>query len=402
MLTDPFPDMKEKLMIKQEIKAHLENVILPFWQELKDTEYGGFCGFVGEDLRKDFRADKGCILNSRILWTFSTAAVLSGREDLKDCAQHAYDFLQRFLDREHGGVYWSVTFDGKPSDTTKHTYCQAFAIYGLAAYYRLTGSSEALALAMELFRIIEGKCRDKGGYLEALKADFSPESNEKLSENGVMASRTMNTLLHVIEAYAELYRARPDETVRAAGAAGLRQCLDTIYNPEKRRMEVFFDADFRPILDMQSYGHDIEGSWLLWDAAETLLDPAERDPFRAMCMDLLESPTERAFTDHGLNYESVNGIVNTNRAWWPQAEAVLGFEFGWRMTKDPEWLRRIRIQWDYILQVIADQRDGGEWLNELLEDGTSIHKPVVEEWKCPYHNGRMCLRIIQADLPAEF
>ena len=388
-------------MIKQEIRAHLENVILPFWQGLRDTENGGFIGYVGEDLRKDPRADKGCILNSRILWTFSTAALMSGREDLKECARHAYEFTGRFLDREHGGVYWSVTYDGKPADTTKHTYCQAFAVYGLAAYYRLTGSEEALALAADLFRVIEGKCRDEGGYLEAMKADFSPESNEKLSENGVMASRTMNTLLHVIEAYAELYRAHPDEAVRAAGAAGLRQCLDTVYNPEKRRMEVFFDDNFRPILDMQSYGHDIEGSWLLWDAAETLLDPSEQEPFRRMCTDLLESSTERAFTDHGLNYEIVDGAVNTNRAWWPQAEAILGFEFGWRMTKDPEWLKRIRAQWDYILRVIVDPREGGEWFNELLEDGTSLRKPVVEEWKCPYHNGRMCLRMIGADIPEE-
>ncbi len=388
-------------MLKTEIQAHLENKILPFWKNLKDDEYGGFFGYMDEDLLTDRKADKGCILNSRILWTFSTAALMSGREDLKECARHAYEFTGRFLDREHGGVYWSVTYDGKPADTTKHTYCQAFAVYGLAAYYRLTGSEEALALAADLFRVIEGKCRDEGGYLEALKADFSPESNEKLSENGVMASRTMNTLLHVIEAYAELYRARPDEAVRAAGAAGLRQCLNTVYNPEKRRMEVFFDDNFRPILDMQSYGHDIEGSWLLWDAAETLLDPSEQEPFRRMCTDLLESSTERAFTDHGLNYEIVDGAVNTNRAWWPQAEAILGFGFGWRMTKDPEWLKRIRTQWDYILRVIVDPREGGEWFNELLEDGTSLRKPVVEEWKCPYHNGRMCLRMIGADIPEE-
>ncbi len=388
-------------MLKTEIQAHLENKILPFWKNLKDDEYGGFFGYMDEDLRTDRKADTGCILNSRILWTFSTAALMSGREDLKECARHAYEFTGHFLDREHGGVYWSVTYDGKPSDTTKHTYCQAFAVYGLAAYYRLTGSEEALALAADLFRVIEGKCRDEGGYLEALKADFSPESNEKLSENGVMASRTMNTLLHVIEAYAELYRANPDEAVRAAGAAGLRQCLDTVYNPEKRRMEVFFDDNFRPILDMQSYGHDIEGSWLLWDAAETLLDPSEQEPFRRMCADLLESSTERAFTDHGLNYENVDGAVNTNRAWWPQAEAILGFGFGWRMTKDPEWLKRIRTQWDYILRVIVDPREGGEWFNELLEDGTSLRKPVVEEWKCPYHNGRMCLRMIGADIPEE-
>lgn len=388
-------------MIQQEIRDHLEQKILPFWIKLKDDSAGGFIGYVGNDLAADPKADKGCILNSRILWTFSEAARVLNRPDLRPYAEQAYRFLPAFEDPVNGGVYWSVTCDGKPADTQKHTYCQAFAIYGLAAYYRLTGDPEALAKAMALFRVIETKCRDEGGYLEALKADFSPESNEKLSENGVMASRTMNTLLHVIEAYAELYRAHPDEAVRAAGAAGLKQCLDVIYNPEKRRMEVFFDRDFRPLLDMQSYGHDIEGSWLVWDAVETLLPSAEREPFHAMCLDLVESPTERAFSDHGLDYEIVNGEKNTNRDWWPQAEAVLGFEFAWRMTGNRVWLRRIRTQWEYIKRVTVDPREGSEWINAVTEDGVSLGKPLAEEWKCPYHNSRMCLRMCMSELPED-
>ncbi len=386
-------------MFAKEIRSHLEQKILPFWEKLKDDALGGFYGFMDEALRLDQQADKGCILNSRILWTFSEAARILGRDDLRVYADQAYQFMNRFEDPENGGFFWSVTCKGAPSDTTKHTYCQAFAIYGLAAYYRLTGSKVALEKAVSLFGIIEGKCRDGIGYLEAMKADFSPESNEKLSENGIMASRTMNTLLHVIEAYAELYRVWPDAALKAAGRAGLEQCLNTVYNPEKRRMEVFFDADFRPLLDMQSYGHDIEGSWLLWDAAETFLVEEEREPWKDMCLGLLHSATEHAFTDHGLHYEIVDGQVNTNRAWWPQAEAILGFDFGRRMTGKPEWAERMRTQWNYIRQVIVDPRDGGEWFNELREDGTSLGKPMLEEWKCPYHNGRMCLKLIEEDLP---
>ena len=382
-------------MLYNEIKAHLEGKILPFWEALKDDEHGGFYGYMDEGLKLNRRADKGCILNSRILWTFSTAARVLKRADLIPFADQAYAFLDAFLDPENGGVFWSVTFDGKPADTTKHTYCQAFAVYGLAAYYRLTGKEEALGRAMDLFRVIEGKCRDEKGYLEALKADFTPESNEKLSENGVMASRTMNTLLHVIEAYAELERACPDPAVREAGLRGLEQTLTTVYNPVKRRMEVFFDADFRPLLDMQSYGHDIEGSWLLKDAAESLAGGEAPEKWQPMCLDLLESATERAFTDHGLHYEIVNGQVNTIRAWWPQAEAMLGFLFGWESTGDPVWLKRMRTQWDYVLRSVVDSREGGEWLNEIREDGSSVGKPVVEEWKCPYHNGRMCLRLLE-------
>ena len=388
--------------MQKEIRDHLEQKILPFWQRMKDGENGGFYGLMDEALRLEKTADKGCILNSRILWTFSEAARILEREDLREYADQAYDFLQAFEDPENGGVYWSVTFDGKPADTQKHTYCQAFAVYGLAAYARLTGKQEAMEKAKALFATIETKCRDEGGYLEALKADFTPESNEKLSENGVMASRTMNTLLHVIEAYAELYRVSGDDEVKAAGIRGLEQLRTRIYNPGKRRMEVFFDHDFHPLLDMQSYGHDIEGSWLMWDAAETLIPEEKIEPLRKMCLDLLESSTERGFTNHGLHYESVNGKVNTNRAWWPQAETMLGFAFGWRMTGDPAWLQRMKEQWDYIRRVIVDPRENGEWFNELTEDGTSIHKPEAEEWKCPYHNGRMCLRLIRADLPEKF
>ncbi len=386
-------------MITEEMRAHLEHKILPFWMGLKDEENGGFYGYMDQNLILNRVADKGCILNSRILWTFSTAARLLDGEKYVPFAKQAYRFQERFLDPNNGGVYWSVTYDGKPADTTKHTYCQAFAIYGLAAYYRLTGEQEALDRAMDLFRVIEGRCRDEGGYLEALKADFSPESNEKLSENGVMASRTMNTLLHVIEAYAELYRVHPDGQVMVACVEGLNQVLDKIYNPEKRRMEVFFDAEFRSLLDMQSYGHDIEGSWLIWDAVETFIRPDGREWWKKMCLDLLESATERAFSDHGLDYEIVNGEVNRNRDWWPQAETMLGFEFGWRMTKDPVWLERLKTQWDYVKRVIVDPRSGGEWYNSVSEDGTPLQKPMVEEWKCPYHNGRMCMRLIEAELP---
>lgn len=386
-------------MLTEEIRNHLENKILPFWKNLKDDAFGGYYGWMDEDLRLNRKADKGCILNSRILWFFSSTAALLNDKELTAYADHAYDFLARFEDSENGGVYWSVTYDGKPADTTKHTYCQAFVIYGLAAYCRLTGKKEALEKAKSLVQVIEEKCRDKGGYLEALKADFSPESNEKLSENGVMASRTMNTLLHVIEAYAELYRVWPDESLKMAATAALKQCLNTVYNPQKHRLEVFFDRDFHPLLDMQSYGHDIESSWLIWDAAETFLSEKEREPWKSMCLDLLCSATDRAFTDHGLHYEIVAGEVNKTRAWWPQAEAMLGFEFGWRMTRDSHWLERLKTQWQYIRKVVVDPRENSEWFNELREDGSSIGKPIVEEWKCPYHNGRMCLRLMEAGLP---
>ena len=386
-------------MLKEEIRNHLEQKILPFWEKLADQKYGGYYGYVDKELNVVPEADKGCILNSRILWTFSTAARELEKPELRAFADRAYDFMRCLEDPVNGGVFWSATYDGKPADTTKHTYCQAFAIYGLAAYYQLTGKPEALQKAMALFRLIETKCRDAGGYLEALKADFSPESNEKLSENGVMASRTMNTLLHVVEAYAELQRACPDPDVRTAGRICLERFLHTFYNPGKHRLEVFCDDAYHSLLDMQSYGHDIEASWLLWDAVKTFLPEAEWTPYRAMCLDLADSVCERAFTDHGLKNECVNGVNDELRIWWVQAETMLGLENAWQLTGNPVWADRLKTQWESLKRLIVDKRADGEWYWSVYEDGTPTERPMVEEWKCPYHNGRMCLRLIRSEIP---
>ena len=198
-------------MFQDEVRKELTEHIIPFWKGLRDEEYGGYYGYLSYELKLNKKAIKGCILNSRILWFFSNAYLLLGDESLLAEARHAYEFMTRFcLDREYGGIFWSLNYDGTVFDSTKHTYNQAFAIYALSSYYDASGDEEALKEAQALQKIIEEKCTDAIGYLEAFKADFSPESNEKLSENGVMAEKTMNTLLHVLEAYTELYRVSGD------------------------------------------------------------------------------------------------------------------------------------------------------------------------------------------------
>ena len=377
-----------------EMKKHLTEKILPFWMKLFDKEFGGFYGYVDKDLAVKKDAHKGCILNSRLLWTFSTAYRVTKDEKYLSFADHAYEFVDAFWDRENGGVFWSVTNDGKPLDLTKHTYCQAFAIYGLSAYYRATGKQDALKKAMALFDVIEEKCSDEGGYGEAYKCDFSPESNEKLSENGVMAGRTMNTLLHVLEGYAELYRASFDEKVRRAGEICLERFLNVMYNPEKKRLEVFYDRDYRSLLDMQSFGHDIEASWLMWDAVLCMIPEEKRDAYKDMCISLAEAVYERAMTDHGLKNEMVNGEIDETRIWWVQAETVLGFENAFALTGDAKYKKAYEVQWDAVQRMIVDPREDSEWFWSVSEDGTPTEKPIVEEWKCPYHNERMCLRLM--------
>ena len=200
-------------MMVSDVKTHLLNNILPFWMGLKDDKHGGFYGEVAYDLNRNHQAIKGGIYNSRILWFFSNAYLTLQDKKYLIYADHAYNFLKNsFLDKDYGGIYWTVTYDQKPDDDSKHTYNLAFAVYGLASYYDATGNKEALTLAYDLFDKIESQCKDEGGYLEAFDRQFNPSSNEKLSENGIVATRTMNTLLHLLEAYTELYRVDPDES----------------------------------------------------------------------------------------------------------------------------------------------------------------------------------------------
>jgi mannobiose 2-epimerase len=361
--------------------------IIPFWQGLRDERHGGFYGYMDLDLNLDKQAVKGCILNSRILWFFSEAAMVLKRDDLLACARHAFRFLtERCLDKKYGGILWSVTYDGRPADTTKHTYNQAFAVYALSAYYEASGDKEALALAEELFDLIENKCRDGGGYLEAFDRAFTPVPNCKLSENGVMATRTMNTLLHVFEAYSGLYRA----TKSPAVADKMRRMLDIfetkIYNPALKRQEVFFDADWNSIIDLTSYGHDIESSWLIeWGCG--LIGATHIQP---ICRALAEAVRERAYREHSLRNECVRGEEDERRIWWVQAEAVAGFLNAGMVDAAEEILT-------FIEDKMVDKRAQSEWLSEVSPDGshTENRAPIVEEWKCPYHNGRMCLEILR-------
>ena len=374
--------------------------ILPFWQRLRDEERGGFFGYMDFDLRLDKGAEKGCILNSRILWFFSEAAMITKDETLLPYARHAYHFLmERCLDREKGGVYWSVTCDGSPLDATKHTYNQAFAIYALSAYYRLTGEAEALALAEELFRLIEERCTDENGYLEAFTRDFRPASNEKLSENGVMACRTMNTLLHVFEGYAGLYQAKKSSKTAAAMERILDIYADRIYNPARRRQEVFFDTAYHSLIDLTSYGHDIESSWLIDWGCGLLGGGARMERIAAINSQLADSVLREAFDGSSLANECERGAVDSHRVWWVQSEALLGFvnEF----CKHPERTDcrdAAASLWRYITEKVADRRPGGEWFWRLDAQGEpDREKPVVEPWKCPYHNGRMCMELMRRD-----
>lgn len=388
-------------MMVEEVKEHLLHTIIPFWKNLRDNEHGGYYGWLGYDLALDKKAVKGCILNSRITWFFANAYTLLKDESLLDEAKHGFAFMKDYcFDKENGGIYWSITYDGKPEDTTKHTYNQAFCIYALSSYYEASKDEEALAMAKELFHIIEEKCTDEVGYLEAFDREFHLIENDKLSENGVIADKTMNTLLHVFEAYTELYRVSKDTEVKKRLEWILDTIADKIYNPKLHRQEVFFDKNYNSILDLHSYGHDIETAWLLNRGVDVLVEEAYQKKMGPIIDDLTAQVYKVAFDGHSLANECEKGVVNTHRIWWVQAETVIGFLNGYqRNPEKKEYLEAAKSEWQFIKDYVIDKREGSEWFWEVDENGKPYpDRPIVEPWKCPYHNGRMCIEVIRRDI----
>lgn len=384
-------------MFVDEIKENLENVIIPFWNGLRDDEFGGFYGLLDADLMLDKKADKGGILHNRILWFYSNAYLTLKQPELLEYATHTFQFVKEHcVDKEHGGIYWSVTYDGKPKDTTKHTYNIAFAIYALSSYYAASKDEEALKLAYTLFHVIEDKCTDEYGYLEASTIDFKPESNEKLSENGIIAEKTMNTLLHVFEAYTELYRVDQNQEV-AKKMRWILDCFhDQVYNKEGHRLEVFFDQKMNTLIDLHSYGHDIESAWLLDRGLEILNDKAYSEKMADLTKDLEQMILKTAYHGECVDSECEKGIVNTARIWWVQCEAIIGFYNAYqKQPEKKEYLDACEHIWQFVKEHIVDKRPNSEWLNEINVQNIDVRKePIAGPWKCPYHNGRMCFEMI--------
>ncbi|MFH1513043.1 MAG: AGE family epimerase/isomerase [Bacillota bacterium] len=387
--------------LKLEIARHLSDTIIPFWSALRDFDHGGYIGYVGYDLKPDSAAPKGCIQNSRILWFFSAAYMLLKQPVLLECANQACQFMTYFSDRRDGGLYWMCTADGVPMDETKHTYNHAFAIYALAAYARASGREKALRHALSLFELIETRMVKNGLYEDAFTRSFRPLQNLKLSDNpkllakGVVAEKTMNTLLHVLEAYTLLYEVSGDLRVQAR----LRWLLDLfckkVYNPEKNRLEVFFDSALRPLIDMQSYGHDIEASWLIDRAAEAVLAGEDLAQTEQMTARLCWGVLERAFQNDSLLNERVEGEDDPRRIWWAQCETMIGLANLWQKTGNPALMEKMQVLWQYIQTAFLDKRQGGERYAAVDSQGKPLKLPVAEPWKAPYHNGRMCMELMR-------
>lgn len=388
------------VLLKNEVLDELTRNILPFWMtNMKDHERGGYYGRMtgGNQLVKD--APKGGILNARILWTFSSAAWQLGSEAYLAEAKRARDYIfQYFFDDHHGGTYWMLHADGMPADTKKQVYSQAFFIYALAEYYRASGDEEALSKAKTLFGLVERHSFDavKNGYLEAYSRDWVLLDDLRLSEKDANEKKTMNTHLHVLEAYTNLYRVWKDEHLARQLKNLIGIFLDKIINKHTGHLDLFFDEDWNVKSTALSFGHDIEASWLLDEAAVVLDDEKTLRNMRATVLKVADAAAE-GLRDNGAlmnERDSATGHLDDNSDWWPQAESVVGFFNAYQVSGKNDYLYHALKNWDFIKKQIIDKQNG-EWYWSVSADGRPDRvNDKAGFWKCPYHNGRMCLEVI--------
>ena len=374
--------------------------ILEWWAlHMIDHTHGGFYGRTDGRGKRHPEADKGVILNTRILWTFSAAARQPGFHDDNACAERAFVYLtQNFWDERAGGFYWMLDYKGQPVQTKKQIYAQAFAIYAMAEFYRLTGRREALERANETFWLIEENSRDvvRGGYFEAFAADWSPLADLRLSEKDANEAKTMNTHLHVLEAYTTLLRAAPSGEVHDALRSLTELFLEKFLDPDTAHFRLFFTENWELRSDLISFGHDIEAAWLLCDAAESLGDQALLEKTRAAAVRVADRTLRSGVdpSDGGLWNEADSlGLTDRNKDWWPQAEAVIGFLYALHISGEARFADAALRSWAFIQQHLKDEQNG-EWFWAVKADGTpDLENDKAGPWKCPYHNGRACLKI---------
>ena len=417
-------------IMKREMQDVLEHNILRFWlDKMMDYEHGGFYGRMDGEGELHPEAEKGAILNARILWAFSAAFRVLKHPEYLEAATRAKDYIiEHFIDQEYGGVYWSVDCEGNPLDTKKQFYAIGFMIYGLTEYARATGDREALDYALDLYDCIEEHAFDSehNGYIEACTREWGEIADMRLSDLDANYPKSQNTHLHIIEPYTNLLRCLKEvqaqescDYVPALGAVlpvgisvpqqtisevegALRNLVDIftekILNKETNHLDLFFEMDWtRGAGHLESYGHDIECSWLLHEAALELGDANVLAKVEPVVQVVAQASAKGLRPDGALIHEANldTGQVDDDLHWWVQAENVVGWYNIWQHFGDEEALNRAEKCWQYIKKQLIDF-DNGEWYWSRHANGVlNTTDDKAGFWKCPYHNTRMCLEIIE-------
>ena len=390
---------KNNALTGKAFEEELIQNILPFWMtKMVDDKHGGFYGRIDGLNMLHERAHKGIILNARILWTFSAAHLQTANRDYLKAAIRAYDyFIHHFMDESDGGVYWMLNYKGEAINTRKQIYAQAFAIYALSEYYKVTKQQEVLDQAIALFRLIETYSFDSqsNGYLEAFDQEWRLLLDLRLSEKDANEAKTMNTHLHILEAYTNLYQVWPDELLRRR-LNNLIELFRDRFISNAFHFHLFFDEFWNLKSDSFSFGHDIEGSWLLAEAAHTLGDEILIKEIDELAIQMVEASLEGMDQDGGLmNEAGPFGLEDSDKHWWPQAEALVGLVNAWQITGNAKYLDHAGQTWTFIKNKIVD-RTYGEWHWRVTKEGEVIHsEDKAGPWKCPYHNGRAMLELMK-------
>lgn len=379
------------------IEEELVQNILPFWiWHTVNRPFGTFYGSLTNDLVVDRMAHRGALLSSRILWTYSAAYLQRREPSCLEMARLAHDdLIKNFWDREHGGFFWSITDEGAPVNPRKQVYGQAFAIYALTEYHRASGLREPLDRAILLYKLLEKHARDPqlGGYLEAFSREWGTIADMRLGEADMNVPKSQNTHLHVMEAYTNLLRVWPDATAKESQSALVDVMLSRILDERSGHLKLFFSKDWVSQTDVVSYGHDIEAAWLLLEAAEVLGEPGRVERLKPLVIKIADATLAEGVDADGALFNAGNatGVIDFEKEWWPQAEAVVGFLCAYQVSGDERHLKAALRCWDFIESHLVDRKHG-EWFRGVSRDGKLLDKHLkVSFWKCPYHNSRACM-----------
>jgi cellobiose epimerase len=388
-----------KEVYKQEVQQELKDILAYWVTNTVDVVNGGFVGKINNDNNIDDKAPKGSVLNARLLWSFSAAYNLTHTVQYLQMAERAFKYIRNhFIDKKYGGVYWTVDHRGDPLDTKKQVYALAFAVYGLSEYYRASEDDSAKQLAIQLYNDIIKYSYDTqhGGYIEAFTREWKEIADLRLSEKDANEKKTMNTHLHVLEAFANLYRIWPDAKLKAKLQELIQLFLDHIIDKQTNHLTLFFDEDWTPKSNIISYGHDIEAAWLVLEAAEVIQDHAFAEVVKQRSLQVANASARGLDTDGGLWYEkdvTTDHLVK-EKHWWPQAESMVGFYNAYQISADEKYLQYSINSWQFIKDHLKDTTNG-EWYWGINEDGSVMAgQDKAGLWKCPYHNSRACLEII--------
>jgi len=386
--------------LKSELNDELGRILNYWIKNTPDNEYGGFLGRIDGEDNVVPGSPKGSVLNARILWSFSAAYNLNKNPEYLQYAERAYKYITtHFIDNEYGGVYWTVDYKGNPIDTRKQVYASAFTIYGLSEYYRASGNEEAKTAAINLYNLLVEHSYDavRTGYMEAFTREWGAINDLRLSAKDANEKKTMNTHLHVLEGYANLYSIWPDDGLKAQIITLLHNFLDHFINPQTYHLNLFFDEDWHSKSGLVSYGHDIEAAWLLQEAAEIIKHEPLIERLKDISIKIAKATLSGLDTDGGLwyEYEPTDNHLVKEKHWWVQAEAIVGFYNTWQITGDEKFLELAEKTWEFVKNKIIDQKNG-EWIWGIAETGNIMsNEDKAGIWKCPYHNSRACMEIVK-------